>query len=104
MLRLRVLLAVAAMVTSPAFAGSNLPAWDMRAFCASRLPSPGVDDCVKLQNEARDDLKQTWSKLDADFRAECLDMLQSDFETDKVLPSYLRLSHCVQFEQKKRGL
>jgi len=94
----RLALVVAALtgLTGSASAG-ELPRWNMRQFCAGRVAPSGVEDCVAAQHEARERIQVFWAQAGADEKAECLSWLADD----DILPSYLRLHHCL--ESKARG-
>ena len=73
----------------------SLPEWNMRQFCASRFRTPDTSECVNVQNEIRQRLRQQWSNFSTLDKEECL-------AADDGLPSYVQLYACLDARKRSQ--
>lgn len=85
--------------TVPCFAGPAFPSWDVEKFCTDRMQAAAVSDCIRLQNEAGDNVRARWASYSEADKKDCIDYVLSD----DIPPSYMRLDHCLDSKRRLGG-
>jgi hypothetical protein len=101
---MRALLAIILTASQAAFAADSVPKFDVERTCRpvatmGGLPGRDAPACRRNEQDARNKLKDDWSKYDGEDRSRC-----ADFVGVGGPPSYVELLTCLEMAKHTKEL